>query len=241
MHNELPTLDNLAKRRPDIYHNFETCPNCMEEKENREHLFQCKGLKDKLEVAWNKTVISFKNDLKLILETTKTNQDSRKEHSQGKTRNSFKISAQALKLTLKEASNKLDQNKSHSKTFLLNFSIGLLDTNLTEQICNTLRKYGIQDNKGKIRALLIRTSNNFRNLFRKEVWNFRCEKIIETDNTRNITSRTKRKRVLNKRPGKKSKDKSREEPIEETSEEKKKTKETNKEDLIDKIENKIHN
>lgn len=240
MHNELPTLDNLAERRPDIYHNFETCPNCMEEKENREHLFQCKGLKVKLEVAWNKAIVFFKNNLKLILETTKINQNSRKEHSQGKPRNSSKISAQVLKIILNEASNELDQKKNCSKTFLLNFSIGLLDTNLTEQICNTLREHEIQDNKSKIRALLICTSNNFRNHFRKEVWNFRCEKIVEADNTRNVTSRIKRKKKSNQAAGKKSKDKAREEPIEEDPEAKKKIKKINKEDLINKIGNKIH-
>jgi ribonuclease HI len=44
MHNELPTLDRLAIRRPDLYKDQEKCVICLEKDENREHLFQCTGL-----------------------------------------------------------------------------------------------------------------------------------------------------------------------------------------------------
>ena len=39
--NELPTLDNLATRKPKLYKNYQTCPLCMLENETRIYLFTC--------------------------------------------------------------------------------------------------------------------------------------------------------------------------------------------------------
>jgi len=44
--NELPTLDNLATRKPKLYKDHQTCPLCMLEKETRMHLFTCPSIQE---------------------------------------------------------------------------------------------------------------------------------------------------------------------------------------------------
>ena len=46
--NELPTLDNLAIRKPKLYREHQTCPLCLTEKETRKHLFCCRATQGKL-------------------------------------------------------------------------------------------------------------------------------------------------------------------------------------------------
>ena len=55
IHQELPTLDNLAIRRPEIYQDHQNCPRCLCEKETTEHLFTCTKAKGHFEKMWTKT------------------------------------------------------------------------------------------------------------------------------------------------------------------------------------------
>ena len=59
--NELPTLDNLAIRKPKIYSNLQKCPLCLAENETREHLFRCAATQKELEDIWTKTEEKFLN------------------------------------------------------------------------------------------------------------------------------------------------------------------------------------
>ena len=59
--NELPTLDNLAIRKPKIYSNHQKCPLCLAENETREHLFRCPATQKELEDIWTKTEEKFLN------------------------------------------------------------------------------------------------------------------------------------------------------------------------------------
>jgi hypothetical protein len=84
-----------------------------------------------------------------------------------------------------------------------------LDNNHTKKIVSALD--GHRTTTTKIRGLLIQTSNKFRNLFRKNIWNYRCKTIVETDHTRGITLRQKKrkktsKEISKKIPGKKEKE-----------------------------------
>ena len=48
IHNELPILDKLRTRRPDLYGPNTTCPLCNEEDKTREHIFKCKRLESQI-------------------------------------------------------------------------------------------------------------------------------------------------------------------------------------------------
>ena len=53
LHNELPTLERMTNRRPDLYNgNNNKCRMCGSELETREHLFSCKNLENLTKQAW---------------------------------------------------------------------------------------------------------------------------------------------------------------------------------------------
>ena len=52
LHNKLPTLDQLAIRKPGLYSNFKTCCICHSTPETREDLFICKGFNDQTIDVW---------------------------------------------------------------------------------------------------------------------------------------------------------------------------------------------
>ena len=56
IHNELPTLDNLAIRKPHLYKSESKCRVCNREIETREHLFTCIEMEQFTREVWNTTV-----------------------------------------------------------------------------------------------------------------------------------------------------------------------------------------
>jgi ribonuclease HI len=57
LHDELPTLQKLAIRKPNIYKNRFYCPSCHTQPEDRNHLFSCLALTAKYQEIWIKSVI----------------------------------------------------------------------------------------------------------------------------------------------------------------------------------------
>jgi hypothetical protein len=55
MHNELPTLDNLEKRRPDIYAGKTTCVLCQDQIETLNHLLLYKKTEETRKQIWKLT------------------------------------------------------------------------------------------------------------------------------------------------------------------------------------------
>jgi len=177
LHNELSTLDVLVTRRPDLYANFKKYTLCLEEEENRLHLFSCSKLTNIIEEIWKTTMEYFKKEILLLY------QDHNKKEDKD-------FQSQNL---LKEINNTLDYLKLtifNTYNSLLNFTLGLFNKDLTKKIITFLPKNCTSTTK--IRDLLTRTSNHFRNLFRSKVWNFRCESINEADHTRGLTKKIKK-------------------------------------------------
>ena len=67
IHNELPTLDKLRTRRPDLFGPVTICPLCNEENETREHIFKCKGLESQINQAWKKAMEKIFKEMEKIL------------------------------------------------------------------------------------------------------------------------------------------------------------------------------
>ena len=55
MHDELPTLQKMAIRRPDLYADYTKCPTCKEESETLIHLLSCREMKENWEEIWEKS------------------------------------------------------------------------------------------------------------------------------------------------------------------------------------------
>jgi len=66
IHNELPTMDRLEIRRPDLYKQDKLCSLCNKEEEIREHLFECKELESRISQAWEKTVKKIIKEVKMV-------------------------------------------------------------------------------------------------------------------------------------------------------------------------------
>jgi ribonuclease HI len=200
IHNELPTLDRLAIRRPDLYNDFKKCTICLEENESREHLFQCKGLVDLLEQTWKEVMEEFKKEIKTLF--NKKSQDKENHSLPIPSSNNSQNRQQLQDKTVEKIVKLLEQSVFKSQSSLLNFTLGLLDNNYTKKIISALD--GHRTTATKIRGLLIQTSNKFRNLFRKNIWNYRCKIMVETDHTRGITLRQKKRKKTSKETPKKT-------------------------------------
>ena len=249
LHNELPTLDNLAVRRPDLYDNFKECKLCLEENESRDHLFQCKKLENALDLAWNKTIRKFEEDLQQTIKKRSEDKSTKRKGPclQDKNNTICKNHLQNTKVTIKKTSEILDNEKNKSKKFLINFALGLVNNNLIKEMVKTTSEYRITSSK--MRTLLTNTSNKFREHFRKDVWNYRCTEVCKTDTLRGISGRTKKKKEKKKK--KKEKEIKKQETRKQTrtlseTTNKKESKENPKENkkteihILEEIRNKIH-
>jgi hypothetical protein len=190
MHNELPTLDNLEKRRPDIYLGKTTCVMCQNEKETLDHLLSCKYTEETRKQIWKSTV-------KKIIENWIPRHQSNKN---------IQISPH-----FKDFLKNLGDRTLLSSKNIINFSLGLCDTSDSKNWDLQLAKTGITSGKAKI--IFIKTSQFFIKSLRKHIWNPRCEKTQLWEKEVEITRVQKRNRnpdatklksqriqTLNKRP-----------------------------------------
>jgi ribonuclease HI/endonuclease/exonuclease/phosphatase family metal-dependent hydrolase len=193
MHNELPTLDKMATRRPDLYKDHNKCAVCQEKEENRDHLFQCEGLKDLLDQAWTNTLNKFESEMSRLIKDIQQRKKIEKEKKGSSHIHTDRTlqgdKTEKSKQLGKKAAEILNQEKYKTNNSWLCFTLGLLNENLIKEISMTIGKG--RTSTTKIRSLLMSTSEKFRNLFRKEVWNYRCSKTIEIDTLRNISRKNK--------------------------------------------------
>ena len=192
IHNELPTLDRLAIRKPGLYSNFKTCCICHSAPETREHLFICEGLNDRTIDAWQQARDkTMEKILKNINENQKILKEKRKKNRPDGKKN--------VNLSITEDLGKIEKtlDSFEEKTFgsmkrLMLFTMGLIE----KKEINALKK-NLNDSRGakaKATELMVYFSQKFREGFRKEVWNNRCKIINEADKTRGISSKEKKKK-----------------------------------------------
>jgi ribonuclease HI len=168
LHNELPTLDNLEKRRPDIYYRKTTCVICKEEKETLDHLLSCKSTEETRKQIWNSTT-------KKIIEKWIPRHQSKETQ----------INRYIIEY-FKDLGNK---TLATSKN-IINFSLGLRNTTDCSNWDIHLAKAGVSSGKAKI--IFIKASQFFAKSLRKHIWNPRCEKIQEWEKELGISKTQKR-------------------------------------------------
>jgi hypothetical protein len=171
MHNELPTLDNLEKRRPDIYFGKTTCVMYQSEKETLDHLLSCKYTEEIRKQIWKSTV-------KKIIENWIPRYQSNKK---------TQISPQ-----FKDFLKNLGDRTLLSSKNIINFSLGLRDTSDSKNWDLQLAKMDITSEKAKI--IFIKTSQFFIKTLQKQIWNPRCEKTQLWEKEMEITKVQKRNR-----------------------------------------------
>jgi hypothetical protein len=131
--------------------------------------------------AWEKTINSTHQLIKEVLE----NKDLNKKEKKQPTR---KISS--IKIT--DFIETFEESTFGSNNKLINFTIGLIDNKSIENLSKVLGNGRSAISKAK--TILNELSSDFRNKFRKLVWNYRCELMAQVDKTRGLKTKTKKKK-----------------------------------------------
>ena len=180
MNDELPTLHNLKKWRPDIYKNA-TCLLCGKKEENTGHVFDCSALLNNRLQIWEDVKKKITSKFQEI--SNKRDKPDRKDRP-----------ASLLQLI-----NQWETQFSNSSQDLINMCLGLFDKRKL-QTWNTKTK----DDRLKItedQTILNLLSHKLLKLYRKKIWILRCERTIAWEQAQNINFWIKRKRKKFTRQG----------------------------------------
>ena len=177
MNNELPTFDNLVKRRPDLY-TRKKCLLCDREEENTEHLFSCIRSTDKRVLVWKEAQEKIKKMLSEVKKRRPANQDKAKEKITGD---------KLLKLT-----KQWENTCSNSGKEQINMCLGLVDISKKQEQSKTAKKDGLKESES--REILDSLSDSLLRLSRKKIWIPRCEEVIAWEKIQEITNRNKKQK-----------------------------------------------
>jgi ribonuclease HI len=181
MNDELPTFDNLVKRRPELY-TRKTCLLCDREEENTEHLFACPGTRDKQSQVWKEVRIRTERLLNKI--------QKRRPAGQGKDRGKVqeKITGDKLLRLIREWEN-ICGNSGREQ---INMCVGLFDMSKKQAWNKVAKEDGLKAAESK--EVLDSLSNNLLRTSRKKIWIPRCEEVIAWEKMQGIVSRIKKKK-----------------------------------------------
>jgi len=160
---ELPTLNKLMVRRPDLYDNW-NCVTCDNAEEDLNHLWTC--------LANQATILNLNTSLWNFLEQTILSKLGK---------NPVRL---ALFLSLKSQLRNCVDLQAHSDSFYL-LTKGLIPS----ELFHLLRSLFAPVNTSSIIGL---TSNHLIQLFHDMIWLSRCTKLIDKERSVGITSRQKR-------------------------------------------------
>jgi hypothetical protein len=186
MNDELPTLSNLQKRKPNIYKET-ICPICKEKKEDIKHIFECSSsLNTRLQI-W--TEIKRKVKTKYHETIKRSKKRTNKENTDP--------------VNLIQLIDQWETQSSNSSQELINLSLGLFDDLKRKAWNDKAKKDGLKSIDGQ--AILNLISCKFLRLIRKKIWIPRCEKIIAWENTQGIGRTEKRRKKENRKIPRKGK------------------------------------
>lgn len=178
MHNELPTLQIMATRRPDLYTDHTECPTCKKEPETLLHLLSCKERKENWEEIWEKSTAKPLEHIMKEVQNTKKLSKMIKKTDTTKTR----IILQEILQDLKEEIVESPESKR-------NFAIGLTKRDTWKKF-QPLIKDGVVT-RSTIQRNINEISRRFTKQIRKLIWKPRCTLLIQSDKKRGITQKRK--------------------------------------------------
>ena len=172
MNNELPTLCNLRKRKPNIYKEA-ICTACKEKDESTEHIFNCPALLDTRLQIWEK--VKEKLITKFYSISNKKNKNRKDQPT-----------------NLLHLVDQWAARTNNSSQDFINMCLGLFD-NTNIQIWNEKAKEdGLRISEGQLILDLI--SQRLLKLSRKKIWIPRCERTIKWERTQGIHNKLKKKK-----------------------------------------------
>jgi hypothetical protein len=166
---ELPTIEHMKKRRPDLYNNW-LCPNCNSQQEYFSHVWLCPSVSH----VMNQIITESKQDIvRLITEKVTT-------------LNPARVSLIPSRI--------LDQHSVWSLTYsadeftFIDFIKGFVpkDFSLAVGVFIT--------NPNELKSLIVTFLDNLHVRIRDRVWSPRCELVIDKEKTLNITQRQKKRK-----------------------------------------------
>jgi len=163
MMDELPLMNNLVKRHPDVYKQEWKCVMCLQEQESWSHLWRCPHLAPRIAVLIQKTksaCVNLIKDIRPVLPSTFDN-----------TWNS--LSCWDLPTT----------NTNHV-TFDLIIK-GFIPTAFTTAISTVV-------NKKETSAIIDSVISVAQTVFREEIWSYRCDLFTEWEASKGITTAIKK-------------------------------------------------
>lgn len=190
MHDELPTLDKLATRKPSIYEGITTCCLCGKVKETREHLLSCPMLDEQNNRAWEAAIKKFKNDINKKM-TKPEGKEREKEVNNGS-----KAKIQGANNVSRFLSDFEDRTFGSQKK-LLDIVLGLICENDISKLGKAMGN--TRGSVTKARSLLIKFSYRLRKYFREFTWKTRCKIINEMEKTRGIKKKDKKNQKKKKK------------------------------------------
>ena len=164
--NELPTLDNLTRRKPKLYLNHQKCPLCLLANETREHLFSCKSSQGKLSYIWQES------ERQMLAKNIDNNKD----------------------LKIVEGKKHLIEKIKRRTTNLPQEYIKLLSGLIKKEDASELRELtGLSENTCK--KFISSFCDEMRSQFHKNIWKIRCQEVTAMEKTLGINKKDKRTKV----------------------------------------------
>ena len=160
--NELPTMDKLAIRRPDIYGNLKQCPMCYNEEETIDHLFVCLNTKDEIEDMWK--------EAREEITKSKTNEENGKKEKE-----------------IFEALEKIRTRTINSSQEYIKMLMGLF---LKDDIKSLQKSTGWS--RKRCGSVITNICDILRENFRQKVWKKRCKEQLTREATLGITAKNKK-------------------------------------------------
>jgi ribonuclease HI len=194
LHDELPTLERMTNRRPDLYNgNNNKCRMCGSELETREHLFSCKNLESLTKQAWKNAMDKMQKRVgKLTKEEQekKTKEETKKEETEIRDFQKEKLVDSLTKTVF-------DNKESRMK-----FALGMMRKDWISSISGI---FAGELSITKLNMVLSKTSASFLEEFKKIMWRERCKETVETDKILGLDSWIKKKKIKEKAQGREKK------------------------------------
>jgi len=196
MFNELPTMENLKKRKPNVYKEHYLCPRCEQKEETLEHLWSCpRADNDILELQ----MLAREKLTKLLRKSKKIkNIDDTMEEIFP----FLKIKKQ-LKGYTKESSifygNIEKKSSLQQYTYVwdgINSMDNILKGWIPKNLISTLRKHLVNDNKLTVKNILTKWVNKVNIMFFDLIWKKRNEDMLQWEHRNNIDIKDKKNSSL---------------------------------------------
>jgi len=196
MFNELPTMENLKKRKPNVYKEHYLCPRCEQKEETLEHLWSCpRADNDILELQ----MLAREKLTKLLRKSKKIkNIDDTMEEIFP----FLKIEKQ-LKGYTKESSifygNIEKKSSLQQYTYVwdgINSMDNILKGWIPKNLISTLRKHLVNDNKLTVKNILTKWVNKVNIMFFDLIWKKRNEDMLQWEHRNNIDIKDKKNSSL---------------------------------------------